>query len=101
MRWSKKHLRLANWYAFTDHSIDAVSDFLGLSPRYVRAIQDFSFQTRHRIFKKFRHKVSLFLRVNRCVVVNTYCYAGVKKGLQIWSESAEGASQFVEVGDEL
>jgi carbonic anhydrase len=34
----------------TDHSIDAVGYLLGLSPRCVRVIQDFTFQPRHWIF---------------------------------------------------
>ena len=34
----------------TGHSIDAVGDLLGRSPRCVRVIQDFSFQPRHWIF---------------------------------------------------
>src|SRR3984893_5530145 len=42
MLWSRKQLALANWCALTDHSIDAVGDLLGLSPRCVRVIQDFS-----------------------------------------------------------
>src|SRR6266852_502126 len=44
MLWSRKQLALANWCALTDHSIDAVGDLLGLSPRCVRVIQAFSFQ---------------------------------------------------------
>ena len=76
---------LANWFrAVTDHSIDAIGDLLGLSPRCVRVIQAFSFQPRHGIFQEFRNKVSLFLRVNRCVRLNTYRSAGVKKGLFIF-----------------
>ena len=34
----------------TGHSIDAVGDLLGLSPRCVRVIQDFTFRPRHWIF---------------------------------------------------
>src|ERR1700693_3896453 len=81
MLWSRKQLALANWYALTDHSIDAVGDLLGRSPRCVRVIQAFTFQPRHWIFQEFRNKVSLFLRINHCVRLNTYCSAGVKKGL--------------------
>ena len=78
-------LRL-NWCATTEHLIDAVGDLLGLSPSYVRVIQDISFQPRHWIFfLEFRHKVSLFLRVNHGVRFNTYCFAGVKKGLSIFA----------------
>src|SRR6516162_8979649 len=84
MLWSRKQLALANWCVLTDHSIDAVGDLLGLSPRCVRVIQDFSFQPRHWIFLEFRNKVSLFLRLNHCVRFNTYCSAGVKKGLFIF-----------------
>src|SRR5271165_2769279 len=84
MLWSRKQLALANWCALTDHSIDAVGDLLGLYPRCVRAIKAFSFQPRHRIFQEFRNKVSLFRRVSRCVWLNTYCTAGVKKGLFIF-----------------
>ena len=36
MLWSRKQLALANWRALTDHSIDALGDVLGLSPRCVR-----------------------------------------------------------------
>jgi hypothetical protein len=84
MLWSRKQLAPANWCALTDHSIDAVGDFLGLSPRCVRMIQAFSFQPRHWIFQEFRNKVSLFLRVKHCVRLSTYCSAGVKKGLFIF-----------------
>src|ERR1700736_672498 len=84
MLWSRKQLAPANRRALTDHSIDAVGDLLGLSPRCVRVIQDFSFQPRHWIFQEFRNKVSLFLGVNHCVRLNTYCSAGVKKGLFIF-----------------
>src|ERR1700730_4644772 len=63
MLWSRKQLALANWCALTDHSIDAVGDLLGLSPRCVRVIQAFSFH---------------------CIRLNTYCSAGVKKGLFIF-----------------
>jgi hypothetical protein len=42
MLWSRKQVALANWCALTDHSIDAVGDLLGLSPRCVRVIQDCS-----------------------------------------------------------
>src|SRR5271166_4878884 len=80
MLWSRKQLTLSTWYTVTDHSIDAVGDLLGLYPRCVRVIQAFSFQPRHRIFQEFRNKVSLFLRVNRRVRLNTYRSAGVKKG---------------------
>src|ERR1700676_4013908 len=45
MLWSRKQLALANWCALTDHSIDAVGDLLGLSPRCVRVIQDSSHDT--------------------------------------------------------
>ncbi len=82
---SRKQRALANWCAVTEHLIDAVGDLLGLSPSYVRVIQDISFQPRHWIFLEFRHKVSLFLRVNHCVRFNTYCFAGVKKGLSIFA----------------
>src|ERR1700719_1020397 len=84
MLWSRKQLALANWCALTDHSIDAVGDVLGLSPRCVRVIQAFSFQPRHWIFQEFRNKVSPFLHVNRCVRLNTYCSAAVKRGLFIF-----------------
>src|SRR6516165_1868656 len=36
MLWSRKKLALANWCVLTDHSIDAVGDLLGLSPRCVK-----------------------------------------------------------------
>src|SRR5271165_2036899 len=76
---------LANWCAVTDHSIDAVGDLLGLSPRCVRVIQDFTFQLQHRLFYEFRHKVSLFLRIKHCVRLSTDCSAGVKKSLFIFA----------------
>src|SRR6266446_4916491 len=73
-----------NTIRVTDHSIDAVGDLLGLFRRRVRVIQELSFQPRHWIFQEFRHKVSLFMRLNHCVRLNTYCSAGVKKGLLVF-----------------
>jgi|ERR1700722_15266652 hypothetical protein len=39
MLCSRKQLALANWCALTDHSIDAVGDLLGLSPRSDTGVQ--------------------------------------------------------------
>ena len=83
MLWSRKH----TWpirSAVTDHPIDTVGDLFGLSPCRVRVIQAFSFQPRHWIFQEFRNKVLLFLCVTRCLRLNSYCSAGVKKNLFIF-----------------
>jgi hypothetical protein len=37
------------------------------------------------IFKYSDTKVSLFVRINHCVRLNTYCFAGVKKDLFIFA----------------
>jgi hypothetical protein len=83
MVWSRKH----TWptrSGVTVHPIDTVGDLFSLSPRRVRVIQAFSFQPRHWIFQEFRNKVLLFLCITRCLRLNTYCSAGVKKGLFIF-----------------
>src|SRR5215831_6193848 len=48
IRWGPSMLWSRNWptgSAVTDHSIDAVGDLLGLSPRCVRVIQEFRIPT--------------------------------------------------------
>ena len=67
MLCSRKHLALANWCVLADHSIDAVGDLLGLSPRCVRVIQDFTFQPQHWIFKNFDTRYRSFCVLNIAV----------------------------------
>ena len=54
-------------------------------PALCKSDTGFQFPATTLDFLRFRHKVSLFLRVNHCVGLNTHCFAGVKKGLFIFA----------------